>query len=133
VRAVAANDPSIVLLGRVDDVRPVLESAAVVVVPLRAGGGTRLKIVEALSMARPVVSTTIGAEGLDLAADDEIVLADSPVEFARRVAALLRDADARRRLGAAGRRAVRARYDWGTIGELARAGLVRAREARRPR
>lgn len=133
VRAIAAGDPSIVLLGRVDDVRPVLESAAVVVVPLRAGGGTRLKIVEALSMARPVVSTTIGAEGLDLAADDEIVLADSPAEFARRVVALLRDAHARQRLGAAGRRAVQARYDWGTIGELARAGLVRVRAARRPR
>jgi glycosyltransferase involved in cell wall biosynthesis len=108
VRAIAAGDPSIVLLGRVDDVRPVLESAAVVVVPLRAGGGTRLKIVEALSMARPVVSTAIGAEGLDLAGGDEIVLADSPEDFAARVVDLLRNEDARRRLGAAGRSAVQA-------------------------
>ena len=133
VRALAAADPSIVLLGRVDDVRPVLESAAVVVVPLRAGGGTRLKIVEALSMARPVVSTAIGAEGLDLAADREIVLADAPEEFAARVVALLGDGVARRRLGDAGRAAVRARYDWGRIGEVAREGLLRAAADRRPR
>ena len=132
VRAIAAADPSIVLLGRVDDVRPVLESAAVVVVPLRAGGGTRLKIVEALSMARPVVSTTIGAEGLDLGAD-EIVRADEPAGFAARVVELLGDAEARRLLGRAGRAAVRERYDWGSIGELARSGLLRAGAARRAR
>ena len=130
VRALAAADPSIVLLGRVDDVRPVLESAAVVVVPLRAGGGTRLKIVEALSMARPVVSTTIGAEGLELTAGKEIVLVDSPADFAAAVVKLVQDGEERRRLGAAGRSAVQARYDWGSIGELARAGLARAGLAR---
>ena len=80
----AAGERSGVLItGTVDDVRPFVREAAVYVVPLRAGGGTRLKIFEALALAKAVVSTTVGAEGLALAPGREAVVADDPAEFAR--------------------------------------------------
>lgn len=120
VRGLAATDSGVRLRGRVDDVRPVLEEAEVVVVPLRAGGGTRLKILEALSMARAVVSTPVGAEGLDLESGRDLLLADSAERFADAVVRLLEDATARRELGEHGRATVVARYDWSSIGALAR-------------
>jgi glycosyltransferase involved in cell wall biosynthesis len=99
----------------VDDVRPAIAEAAVYVVPLRAGGGTRLKIFEALAMARPVVSTTVGAEGLGLAPGRHFVAADDPGAFAAAAVALLRDPARRRQLGEAGRRLVETCYSWPTI------------------
>ncbi len=104
------------MTGSVADVRPWLAQATVVVVPLRSGGGTRLKILEALAMSRPVVSTTLGAEGLDLEAGREIQIADDPGVFARRVVELLADPAARQRLGTAGRRRVEQSYDWSVAG-----------------
>jgi polysaccharide biosynthesis protein PslH len=98
--------------GLVDDVRPHMAAAAVYVVPLRVGGGTRLKIFEALSMAKAVVSTTIGAEGLPLTPGQDYLSADDPAAFADAVVALLRDPVRRRAIGAAGRRLVEARYSW---------------------
>ncbi|HKQ66296.1 MAG TPA: glycosyltransferase family 4 protein [Methylomirabilota bacterium] len=98
--------------GLVDDVRPHMAAAAVYVVPLRVGGGTRLKIFEALSMAKAVVSTTIGAEGLPLTPGRDYLAADEPAAFADAVVALLRDPVRRRAIGAAGRRLVEARYSW---------------------
>ena len=98
--------------GLVDDVRPHMTAAAVYVVPLRVGGGTRLKIFEALSMAKAVVSTTIGAEGLPLTPGRDYLSADEPAAFADAVIALLRDPARRRAIGAAGRRLVEARYSW---------------------
>ncbi len=98
--------------GTVDDVRPHLARAAVVVVPLRVGGGTRLKILEALAMAKPVVSTTIGAEGLPLTPGTHFLQADAPSDFAAAVVGLLRDAPRRRELGEAGRRLVEERHGW---------------------
>jgi glycosyltransferase involved in cell wall biosynthesis len=86
----------------------------VYVVPLRAGGGTRLKIFEALAMARPVVSTTVGAEGLGLDAT-QFVARDDAETFADAVVSLLRDAERRRALGEAGRTLVETRYAWPTI------------------
>lgn len=112
VRALAADHPDVTVTGTVPDVRPYLARAAVVVVPLRIGGGTRIKILEAMAMARPVVATTIGAEGLDVVAGRDLELADDPAAFAHRVADLL-DVPARRaELGRNGRRLVEARYAW---------------------
>jgi len=98
--------------GTVDDVRPHVANAAVCVVPLRVGGGTRLKIFEALSMGKAVVSTSIGAEGLPVESGEHAVIVDDPADFAREVVRLLRRPDERQRLGSAGRRLVEERYSW---------------------
>ena len=104
--------PGVRVTGTVDDVRPYVAASAVCVVPLRVGGGTRLKIFEALAMGKAVVSTTVGAEGLPLVPGTHFVQADDPAEFADAVVALLRDPARRRALGAAGRRLVEERYSW---------------------
>jgi glycosyltransferase involved in cell wall biosynthesis len=98
--------------GRVDDVRSYMGEGAVYVVPLRVGGGTRLKIFEALAMGKAVVSTTVGAEGLPLTPGEHFIVADDPASFASAVVSLLRDPGRRRALGAAGRQLVEARYSW---------------------
>jgi glycosyltransferase involved in cell wall biosynthesis len=98
--------------GTVADVRPHIDEAALYVVPLRAGGGTRLKIFEALAMAKAVVSTTVGAEGLGVTSNRDIVLADDPDTFADAVVSLLRDTPTRQRLGRAGRALVESTYTW---------------------
>lgn len=116
LRAHLESTPGAKLMGWVPELADLVATAAVVVVPLRAGGGTRLKILEALSLARPLVSTTIGAEGLDLAGERDLILADSPSEFAARVLALLGDPRSADEFGRAGQMAVRARYDWSSIG-----------------
>jgi glycosyltransferase involved in cell wall biosynthesis len=101
--------------GTVDDVRPFVDSAEVYVVPLRVGGGTRLKIFEALSMGKAVVSTTIGAEGLPLTDGEHFLRADSPDQFSRAVVSLLRDPARRQALGAAGRQLVETHYSWASV------------------
>jgi sugar transferase (PEP-CTERM/EpsH1 system associated) len=98
--------------GTVDDVRPYVAAAAVFAVPLRVGGGTRLKIFEALAMGKAVLSSTIGAEGLPLVPGEHFVRADEPEEFASAMVCLLRDPDRRRRLGTTGRQLVEERYSW---------------------
>ncbi|MBC7250287.1 MAG: glycosyltransferase [Anaerolineae bacterium] len=114
VQALATN-PDVVVTGRVPDVRPYIAGAAVYVVPLRIGGGSRLKILEALAMGRAVVSTSLGCEGYPLTAGRELVIADEPEEFARAVVQLLRDPARRAELGRAGQRFTAERYDWGAI------------------
>jgi glycosyltransferase involved in cell wall biosynthesis len=114
LRDIAARN-GITVTGTVADVRPSIAEAAVYVVPLRAGGGTRLKIFEAFAMARPVVSTTVGAEGLGIGPGKHYVAADRPAEFAGSVVALLRDPARRRQLGDAGRRLVESCYSWPTV------------------
>ena len=111
----AAAAAGVQVTGLVDDVRPHMADAAVYVVPLRIGGGTRLKIFEALSMAKAVVSTTVGAEGLPLAPGQHFLQADEPAAFADAVTALLRDSARRRAIGAAGRRLVEERYSWSKV------------------
>jgi polysaccharide biosynthesis protein PslH len=100
--------------GRVPDIRPYLADSLALVVPLRSGGGTRLKILEAMAMARPVVSTCLGAEGLEITDGMNILLADTPEEFAEHVFALLADPQVGRRLGSMGRNLVEAKYSWNT-------------------
>lgn len=111
----AGEKHGIIVTGTVDDVRPYIADASVYVVPLRAGGGTRLKIFEALAMGKCVVSTTVGAEGLALTPGREYVAADDPRAFADAVVSLLRDSRRRRAIGQAGRRLVEERYSWGQV------------------
>jgi sugar transferase (PEP-CTERM/EpsH1 system associated) len=118
VKKLAAG-AGIEVTGVVDDVRRHVRSAAVYVVPLRIGGGTRLKIFEAMSMGKAVVSTTVGAEGLPVENGVHLLVADEPDAFARAVVGLLRDADRRGRLEEAARALVVERYDWSAVaGEL---------------
>jgi glycosyltransferase involved in cell wall biosynthesis len=98
--------------GAVDDIRPYLGKAAVCVVPLRSGSGTRIKIFEAMAMGKAVVSTTMGAEGLPVTHGENIVLADEPADFARQVVQLLRDPQRRAQLGQAARELVEENYGW---------------------
>jgi sugar transferase (PEP-CTERM/EpsH1 system associated) len=104
--------PGVTVTGPVADTRPYVTAAAVTVVPIRAGSGTRLKILEALALGRAVVSTTAGCEGIDVVDGEHLLVADEPDLFARYVVRLLGDAAERARLGAAGRRLVEARYGW---------------------
>jgi sugar transferase (PEP-CTERM/EpsH1 system associated) len=105
---------SVEITGRVESVLPYLRDAAVFVVPLRIGGGTRLKIYEAMAAGKAVVSTTIGAEGLDVHDGKDIFLADDEKTFAKSVIELLVNHDQRRQLGAEAAR-LAARYDWPII------------------
>lgn len=98
--------------GMVEDVRPFIREAAVYVVPLRIGGGSRLKILEALAMKKAVVSTSVGAEGLEVADGVNVRLADSPEKIAEEILDLLDDEPARRKLGDEGRNLVESRYGW---------------------
>jgi sugar transferase (PEP-CTERM/EpsH1 system associated) len=110
-------DPSIKTTGRVEDVRPFMERAAVYVVPLRIGGGTRLKIYEAMAMEKAIVSTTVGAEGLPVRDGSELLLADTPEAFAGAVVQLLTDEDAARQLGARAAATVRSSFGWDKVAE----------------
>lgn len=114
VRALA-RDRAITVTGAVEDIAPWFARSHVAVVPIRRGGGTRLKVLEALAAGRPVVSTRVGAEGLALG-PDEVLLADEPETIAQAVLALLADPEDRTRRAVAGRSAVEARYGWPALG-----------------
>jgi glycosyltransferase involved in cell wall biosynthesis len=103
--------------GRVEDVVPYYRQSAVCVVPLRAGGGTRLKILEAMALGRPVVSTTIGCEGLEVVDGEHLLIADSPEQFAEKTVRLLTDRQLYQHISTNGRQVVEARYDWDKIAE----------------
>jgi glycosyltransferase involved in cell wall biosynthesis len=107
-----AQLPGVTVTGAVPDVQPVYAQAQVVVVPLRAGGGTRLKILEALALGRPVVTTTIGNEGLDLLDAEHLRVADGAAALAQAVIELLRDPAQRAALAVRGRARVVERYGW---------------------
>ena len=109
------RDPSVIVTGRVDDVRPYMEEAAVYVVPLRIGGGTRLKIYEAMAMEKPIVSTSIGAEGLPVTNGMEILLADTPESFADDVVKLLKDRTLADDVGQRAAARVRKEFGWDTV------------------
>lgn len=104
------------LTGYVDDVKPLMSDAACHIVPLRVGGGTRLKILNSWAMAKPVVSTTIGCEGLHAVDGENILIRDDPREFANAVLSVLEDEPLRRRLGAGGRATVERLYSWDSVG-----------------
>jgi sugar transferase (PEP-CTERM/EpsH1 system associated) len=117
VRELGARHPEIEVTGTVDDVRPHMARAQVFIVPLRIGGGTRMKIFEALAMGKAVVSTRVGAEGLPVTDGVHLALADEPVDFAGRVLALLRTPERRQALGAAGRKLVVDGFSWDRVAQ----------------
>jgi polysaccharide biosynthesis protein PslH len=117
VRALADGRSNIQVTGTVPDVRPFLEQAAVVVVPLRIGGGTRIKIYEAMGMERAVVSTTIGAEGLDVSDGRHILLADDATAFATAVISLLQAPARATEIGQAAAAHVRAHFGWASVAD----------------
>lgn len=112
-----ADEHGIGVTGRVDDVRPHVAQGEVYIVPLRIGGGTRLKIFEAMAMAKAVVSTTVGAEGLPVTTGRDVVIADEPARFAQAVVHLIRDIDSRHRIEQAARRLVVEKYDWAAVAQ----------------
>jgi glycosyltransferase involved in cell wall biosynthesis len=112
---VLRNLPGVTITGFVDDVRPFLAGATIYVAPLRVGGGTRLKLLEAMVMGLPIVSTTVGAEGFPVINGQELVLADEPEIFANEVLDLLANPNRRARLGAAGRAFAQASYGWDVL------------------
>jgi sugar transferase (PEP-CTERM/EpsH1 system associated) len=129
VRRLADEFAGVRVTGRVDDVRPYMRDASVYVVPLRIGGGTRLKIFEAMATGKAVVSTTVGAEGLPVVDGEHVLLADEPDAFARAVVGLLRDADRRAALETAARALVVERYDWSAVAGALESALLKIAES----
>jgi glycosyltransferase involved in cell wall biosynthesis len=111
VRALARHQ-GVVVTGQVPDIAPHLADCLALLVPLRSGGGTRLKIIEAMALGRPVVSTPIGAEGLEVVDGQTILLAETAGQFADQLVALVNSPELRDRLARHGRALVEARYDW---------------------
>jgi glycosyltransferase involved in cell wall biosynthesis len=116
-RVQALNDPSlgIQVTGAVPEIQPWIARAEVVIVPLRVGGGTRLKVLEAMAMGKALVATSLGVEGLDLRPGIELEIADEPEAMARALASLLGDADRRAALGRAARERAVADYRWDVL------------------
>jgi polysaccharide biosynthesis protein PslH len=112
VKSLASS--SVEVTGTVPSILEYLEAAAVVIVPLRVGGGTRLKIYEAMAMGKAIVSTSIGAEGLDVHPDRDIVIADDPLRFARRLLDLLKDKNLRLQYGREAAQTA-SQYDWRVV------------------
>jgi sugar transferase (PEP-CTERM/EpsH1 system associated) len=112
VLALPQRSPQVCVTGTVPDVRPYLESARVFVVPLRIGGGTRLKIFEAMAMEKAIVTTSVGAEGLPVRDGEHLLIADTPSVFAGAVTRLLRDPQYAAALGARAAQLVRSRFGW---------------------
>ncbi len=107
--------PGVTITGYVDDIRPYIAGATLYVAPLRVGGGTRLKLLEAMAMGKPIVSTTVGAEGFPVVNGQELALADEPEEFASQVLSLLDNPSRRRELGQAGLAFAQANYGWDAL------------------
>jgi hypothetical protein len=113
----AERDSSVIVTGRVDDVRPYMERASAYVVPLRIGGGTRLKIYEAMAMEKAIISTSIGAEGLPVKDGSELLLADTAETFAKEVIRVLSDKTLATTLGKGAAATVREQFGWERVAE----------------
>ena len=109
----AERNPGVIkVTGYVDDLRPYLEESALMVVPVRAGGGMRVRILEAFAYAMPVVTTTVGLEGIHGMPDHDVLVADTPVDFANRTVELLENASLQEKLATNGRELATKKYDW---------------------
>jgi glycosyltransferase involved in cell wall biosynthesis len=111
------NTERVNFTGYLEDIRPVVRNSWVCVVPLRIGGGTRLKVLEAMALGTPVVSTSKGAEGLDVSPGKHILIADEPGEFATQIIQLLNNPQLRQYLSMNASALVKEKYEWGMIGE----------------
>jgi sugar transferase (PEP-CTERM/EpsH1 system associated) len=117
IRKLSKREQNIVVTGFVTDVRSYVAKCSVFVVPLRIGGGMRLKILEAMGMERPVVATSVGAEGIMVTDRENIMIADSEVDFAERVIELLKDTNLRRKVAQGGKKLIEQEYRWESIVE----------------
>lgn len=108
---------NVIFSGFLPDIRPAVSGAWVCVVPLRKGAGTRLKILEAMALGTPVISTSKGAEGLNVSPGENILITDDPKDFAKQIIRLLGDPELRARLSKSGRALVEAEYGWDSIGK----------------
>lgn len=128
VRALADEDPAVEVTGTVDDVRPHLDACEVLVVPLRSGGGTRIKIFEAMAQGVPVVSTTIGAEGLPVADGETILIADEASAFASTTCRLLESTELAERISSRSLELLVENHSWASVSDeflrLASGGLA---------
>jgi sugar transferase (PEP-CTERM/EpsH1 system associated) len=132
VRALADAGRGVEVTGSVPDVRPYMERAAAFVVPIRVGGGTRLKVYEAMAMEKPLISTPVGAEGLPLRDGVDAILAEEPGAFADAVVSVLGDPGRARSLAASGAELVRARYGWDRVAAQFAAACEATAAGRRP-
>lgn len=107
--------PNVTLTGYVPDIKSLVASSWISIAPLLSGGGTRLKILEAMAVGTPVIATSKGAEGLDAVPDEHLLIADSPENFANQVIKVLKDRKMRDRLSVNGRRLVKEKYNWETM------------------
>lgn len=130
--AAAAKSDSVLAPGFVEDVRPAVASAAIYIVPLRVGGGTRLKVLDAMAQGKAIVSTTLGAEGIDVKDGEHLVLADDAGAFADRIVDLLNRPEERLRLGQAARRRAEEKYSWAMLGDRLAGVYARAIEGGPP-
>jgi glycosyltransferase involved in cell wall biosynthesis len=115
---ITRKDPAIRFLGFLDDIRPEITRADVYIVPLRIGGGTRLKILDALSMSSAIVSTSIGCEGIEVTDGKDILIADDAASFARKIIELCRDGELREKIKKQARQTALEKYSWKIIAPI---------------
>jgi len=115
IKEFTKNEINVKTTDYVDDIRPYFQKASILVVPLRIGSGVRNKILEAMAMGRPVVSTSVGCEGLDVTDGENIIIADKPEDFAHKVISLLESPELQKKLIRAGRKLVEEKYSWENI------------------
>lgn len=130
VMALAQSDARIEVTGAVPDMAPYYAGSTVTIAPLRSGSGTRLKVLDALAAGRPMVTTSIGCEGIEVTHDEDVLIADAPEDFADAVSLLIDSPADRARLAAAGRELVVEKYDWSSLGAHFADLLVRVVAAR---
>ncbi|HEX2868924.1 MAG TPA: glycosyltransferase family 4 protein [Ignavibacteriales bacterium] len=106
---------NIIVTGTVDDVRPYVEQAGICVIPLRVGGGMRVKILELMAAGKPIITSTIGAEGINYEKDNELILADTAEDFFREIDGLLRDPDRMHSVGVNAKNKVKQQYSWESV------------------
>ena len=117
LKEAAYSDPSIRITGFVEDIRPYIDQSEVYICPIRDGGGTKLKLLDAMAMGKPIVTTTIGAEGLEVRNGEHVLIADDPETFGKRICLLFENEDLRYGLTRNGRRFVEKHYAWEVIGK----------------
>ena len=117
VTELAAKDSRITVTGFVDDIRPYMDRAQIYLCPMRDGGGTRLKVLDALSMGKPIVATTMALEGIGVVPEQDVLVGDTPEVFVRQIQRLIQDQALRQRLSTNGRTFVEQRFSWEVIGQ----------------
>jgi sugar transferase (PEP-CTERM/EpsH1 system associated) len=117
LRNKALEDKSVQALGFVPDIRPIVQRGSVFVAPIRTGSGTKIKVLNAMAQAKPVVATTVAAEGIDVIPGENILIADDPGEFAKKVLYLLRNEEVAKKIGERARELMEKKYNWDLIAE----------------